>query len=100
VFERGARRLIIDAWFDRSGSKCFSRDEVKCQSSLSWRQAEMALQPINGLVHDEIRDGPGTLVPLLGDPIVYVAGLDNAPPTASDNYTITGYFTPGPNNSS
>ena len=57
MLKGGARRLITDAKFDRSGSKCFSRDELKCQSSLSERQAEMAPQPINGLVHNKVRDG-------------------------------------------
>jgi len=56
ILKGRARRLITDAKFDRSGSKCFSRDEVKCQSSLSERQAEMRPQPINGLVHDKVRD--------------------------------------------
>jgi hypothetical protein len=48
---------VSDVEFDRSGSKCFSPDKVKYQSSLSERQAEMAPQPINGLVHDKVRDG-------------------------------------------
>jgi hypothetical protein len=42
----GARRLITDAKFDRSGSKCFSPDEVKCQPGLSERQAKVTPQPI------------------------------------------------------
>jgi len=52
----GARRLITDAKFDRSGSKCFSPDEVKCQPGLSERQAKMRPQQINGLVHNKVRD--------------------------------------------
>ena len=57
LLKGGARRLVTDAKFDRSGSKCFSPDEMKCQSGLSERQAEMALQRINGVVHNEVRDG-------------------------------------------
>jgi hypothetical protein len=56
ILKGGARRLIADAKFDRSGSKCFSRDELKCQPGLSWRQAKVAPQTLNGPVHDEIRD--------------------------------------------
>ena len=37
ILKGGARRLITDAKFDRSGSKCFSRDELKCQPGLSKR---------------------------------------------------------------
>jgi hypothetical protein len=67
ILKGGARRLIADAKFDCSGSKCFSRDEMKCQSSLCWRQAKVAPQTINALVHDEIRDDLTwhTPVPLL-----------------------------------
>jgi hypothetical protein len=57
ILEAGARRFVTDVEFDCGGSKCFSRDEMKCQSSLSWRQAKVRPQLINGLVHDEVRDG-------------------------------------------
>jgi hypothetical protein len=57
ILEVAARRFVTDAEFDRSGSKCFSRDEMQCQSDLSWRQPKVRPQPINGLVHDEVRDG-------------------------------------------
>lgn len=53
ILEAGARRFVTDVEFDRSGSKCFSGDEMKCQSSLSWRQGKVRPQPIN---HDEVRD--------------------------------------------
>jgi hypothetical protein len=51
TFEVGARRLISDAQFGRSGPKRFSCNEVKCQSGFGWRQAKVTLQQINGLVH-------------------------------------------------
>jgi hypothetical protein len=52
----GTRRFVSDAEFDRSGSKCFSPAEVKCQSGLSERQAKMRSQPMKGLVHNKARD--------------------------------------------
>src|SRR5262249_35611564 len=51
-----ARHLITDAEFGRSGPKCLSCDEMKCQSGLSWRQAKVSSQAINGLVHNKVRD--------------------------------------------
>jgi hypothetical protein len=55
ILKAGARRFVTDVEFDRSGSKCFSRDEMKCQSSLSWRQAKVRPQPINGLISADQR---------------------------------------------
>src|SRR5215813_6149016 len=52
ILKVGARRLITDAELGRSGSKCFSCDEMKCQSGLGWRQAKVRSQQINGLVHN------------------------------------------------
>ena|SRR5215831_10079458 len=57
ILKVGARRLITDAELGRSGSKCFSCDEMKCQSGLGWRQAKVTPQQTNGLVHDKARDG-------------------------------------------
>ena len=56
ILKVGARRLIADAEFGRSGSKCFSPDKVKCQSGLSWRQAKVKPQPINGFVHEKVHE--------------------------------------------
>ena len=49
----GARRFVTDAEFGRSGSQSFSCDEMERYSGLSWRQAKVASQPIDGLVHDK-----------------------------------------------
>ena len=57
ILKGAARRFVSDVEFDRSGSKCFSRDEAKCQSSLGWRQAKVRPQQIKGLVHNKVRDG-------------------------------------------
>ena len=35
ILKVGACRLISDAQFDRRGPKCFSCNEMKCQSGLS-----------------------------------------------------------------
>src|SRR5262245_55672008 len=53
ILEFGARRLISDAQFDRRGPKCFSCNEMKCQSGLGWGQPEATPQQINGLAHDK-----------------------------------------------
>ena len=52
ILELGACRLISDAQFDRRGPKCFSCNEMECQSGLGWRQAKVTPQQINGLVHE------------------------------------------------
>jgi hypothetical protein len=69
ILKMGARRFVTDAEFDRSGPKCFSCDEMKCQSGLGWRQPKVTPQQIDGLVHGKARDGLRrhlVRVPLLG----------------------------------
>ena len=41
ILELGARRLISDAKFEGRGPKCFSCNEIKCQTGLGWRQAKV-----------------------------------------------------------
>src|SRR5262245_43561440 len=53
ILKVGARRFVTDAEFGRSGSQRFSCDEMERYSGLSWRQAKVASQPIDGLVHDK-----------------------------------------------
>jgi hypothetical protein len=52
ILEFGACCLISDAQFGGRGPKCFSCNELECQSGLSWRQAKVTLQQIDGLVHE------------------------------------------------
>jgi hypothetical protein len=53
ILEVRARSLVSDAEFGLGGPQCFSCNEMKRQSGLGWRQAEVTPQQINGFVHDK-----------------------------------------------